>query len=105
MDKYKIRYDFNVEHKEEGFTKDEAGEKGLADAIIICSVLYPEDGSLSHLWSSTNGKENLSSKELFKAFATLANMLSERKDIDDWQRYICKEAFEKVCEVINRTRD
>lgn len=103
--KYKIRYDYNVEYKEEGFTKDEAGKKGLADALIFCSVLYPPDGSLSHLWGSTDGKEPLSSNEIFKAFSTLASLLSEDKNLDEWQRYICKEAFDKVCEVINKLRD
>ncbi len=105
MHKYKIRYDASIEYREEGFTKDEADEKGLTDALIICSVLYPEDGSLSHLWLSDTGNGKMSSVEIFKAFSSLACMLSKDETLHDWQRYICEEAFNKVCQIITRNND
>lgn len=105
MYKYKIRYNFGIEYKEEGFTKDDAGDNGLADAIIYCSILTPPDGSLSHHWGSSDGKGNLPSSDIFKAFSTLAYKLSTDENLHEWQRYICKEAFDKVRQVITRNND
>ena len=90
---YKLKYSLTPGH----FTKEDAGENdGLADAAIVHSILYPEDGSRSEVIFSLNGEGRaLNGVELSKSWFLMAKQLSETADVPAWAKKICAEAFEQ----------
>lgn len=95
---YKLRYQLNVESGK--FTKKDADEQtGLADALIIGSVLYPEDGSYLVVWKSNDGRASgqpLSSNEQWKAWMVLASKLAEAAELEEWMRDECEKTMDNI---------
>ena len=93
---YKVKYDFEFGD----FTKDEILETGSGgcDAVIVHSILYPEDGSYGHMLISKDGKtrEPLSGNELWKAWLMMASTLSEDEDVPESKRELCKNVVDLV---------
>lgn len=94
--KYALRYTFIPETKEGGFSCDEAGDCGMADALLGISIIYTDDGDYSQAIFSFDGKEKrpLNKKEIFKAWMMLGLALHDHRGLKGWQ-YDTVEIFSK----------
>jgi hypothetical protein len=86
--KYKLKYDLSYkagEFKKEDFEEDGSGG---TDALIMFSCIYPEDGSLSTLHWSIDGRTNepCTDREIFKIWMLLGRKLSESGALDEYRR-------------------
>jgi hypothetical protein len=86
---YKLKYDFNADAGQ--YSKEEIKEagKGGSDALLLVSVLYPENGSLSIYFESMDGRnegKSLSDHEVFKIWLMLAGRLGRSTTLNDIQR-------------------
>ncbi len=91
---YKIRYDFNLEIGD--FEKEDAGDKGLTDALFFVSCVYSEDGSYSQMPFSRDGRLNgpISNADIFKIWITLAANIAKFDDISEGKRLFAERTFE-----------
>src|SRR4030066_210377 len=82
-DEHLYRLIYSVKVQDPRLTKDEVPPGyGATDALLGVSVLYPEDGSLSVLFFSLDGRTGgvLEDKEWFKIWALLTKRLPEPED-------------------------
>ena len=89
--KYHLTY--SVTPHPEGLTKEEIPEgHGGTDAVLIISIILPEDGSISQATMSLNGKtrEPLTVEDEWKAWFMLGAALENRKDLKEWKREVCE---------------
>lgn len=88
--KYYVTY--GVHLHPEGLPKSQIPEGcGACDAILIGSILLPEDGSYSQMVLGEFGKDGrpLTSKDVFKFWSVLATHLSTDPDLDEGRRALC----------------
>lgn len=92
--KYKMQY--IVKNYPDGISKDEAvndAKEGISacDAMLTASILYPEDGSISVLFMSMDGRINgeLADIECFKVWTMLGVRLANSKTLGPGQRGFC----------------
>src|SRR3989304_1572937 len=81
-DEHLYRLIYSVKVQDPRLTKDEVPPGyGATDALLGVSVLYPEDGSLSVLFFSLDGRTGgvLEDKEWFKIWALLTKRLPRRR--------------------------
>ena len=93
---YKLKYDFEFE--EGDFDKQDAGEGGLTDALLIVSVI--KDAGISILPLSVDPSSEtgqLSSIDMFKVWYLLIGHLRDMPDMSDDK----KKLFEAVKETID----
>lgn len=83
---YRIRYDFRREVGK--FQKEDANGKGLTDAFIFHSILFPEDGSRDEAITSFDGRtgEDLPPEEMFKSMVAMAHAILEDEASMNWHR-------------------
>jgi hypothetical protein len=100
--KYRLRY--RIGDPERGlWTREDAGEEhGLTDGLIIGSILYPPDGTLSFMfWTWDGRKENpkdgLDDTELFKVW-TLLTMRLLQGEVDAGQRGLLSRVAQHIRE-------
>lgn len=98
-EEYKIKFDISTEVG--SFSKDEikASKSGGTDALIVFSLLYPEDGSFSMFHFSFDGRnkgEEVSHKELFKIWAMLTSQLSKSESLSKEKKEFCKVVFDTI---------
>lgn len=88
MVKYALRYTWLPETKEGGYTREEIGDCGGADALIGISIILPDNGGYSQAIFSIDGKENrrLTQKEIFKAWLMLGISLHDKGELKGWQK-------------------
>lgn len=88
--KYALRYTWNAEARKEGYSKEDATEEfhGLCDAMMVVSIIRPEDGGYSQLTMSADGQTNkeLTEKDIFKVWLMLGFQLSDNKGLKGWQK-------------------
>ena len=96
--KYKLRY--KIERKPEGFTVDEAKAMskegyGACDAVLLASIIFPEDGSYSLFFIGEDGRTDteLSDHEWFKVWSMLAKRLGQSKTLDPGRREFANATF------------
>lgn len=104
--KYKITFDTN---HNKGFSKQEIldfviedPDVGAADALFIVSIIRPPTGEFSIHTFSIDGQNKgipLSKVDLFKIWSLMACNLSKQAKYE-WQKFIAKDAFNKVRKVI-----
>lgn len=85
---YKLKYDFKVESG--AFTKEELGDSGGADALLLGSLIFSEGGAFSAVFLSRDGRNDgaqLAPVDLFRAWMMLTIELSE-KQLPDRHRAI-----------------
>lgn len=88
--KYKLSYKVvEVRGNGEGITAEQAKEVakegyGSCDAVLICSIIFPEDGSYSVQFLPYDGRTDdmLSDKEMFKVWEMLAMRLAKSTTLD-----------------------
>lgn len=88
---------YSMKHAPGGLSKEEAKEQskdgfGACDAMLAASIIYPEDGSLSMLFISLDGRtgEPLEDIEWFKVLTLLAARLAKSKTIGEGRRAFCE---------------
>jgi len=106
--KYKLKYDLDTKVGE--FTKEELekDDAGGTDALILVSLLYPEDGSFSTYFTTYDGRnegKNLEDIEIFKFWSMLSKRLSESNTLSVKKKEIASMAFEMVRVVILEGRN
>jgi hypothetical protein len=98
---FHLRYKLDFESGE--FSKSEIAEGfGAADALMICSISYPEDGSYSMVPLSRDGRTNqeLTAKEMFKAWILLGQHIAQMDDLDEGRKLIAETPFQMMREFI-----
>jgi hypothetical protein len=102
---YKVSY--KIETNDPPITADQARERaeqgwGACDAVLMASILFPEDGSYSVLFASRDGRtdEELSENEMFKVWMMLANRLAQSDDLDSVKRAIAQTTWEIIVQSI-----
>jgi len=91
---YRLSYDISAHPT--GITKSEADttipERGLSDAMIIISMVYPLDGSLSTAVMSKDGRTDqpLDDIEIFKAWTMLAAGLASSPTLGEGKRLLAE---------------
>lgn len=105
--KYALRYNFNEEHRDEGYTKEDADNNGLCDAILGISMLFPSDGSYSQALFGFNGKEkrSLTQDEIFKAWLMLGLSLHDEGELKGWKADLTKHVSEIIRGIFNHNKD
>lgn len=97
--RYKASYGDLTAHPE-GITAAELSEKNLCgtDALLVASVLYPPDGSLSVLFLSLDGRtgKDLSDHEWFKVWTLLSKRLSESETLDGGRKEFAKITWDAL---------
>jgi len=86
--KYALRYTWLSETRDEGYTKEDAGDLGLlADYFLGISIVLASDGSYSQELFSINGKEkrSLTQKEIFTAWSMLGISLHDEGELKGWR--------------------
>ena len=108
---YRVTYSHHL--YPEGLTReqiDEMQEKdpdlGACDALVMFSLLYPEDGSYSWLMIPRDGRtgKDLSDAEVWKCWAMLAHRLSMSETLSPGKKELCREVHEAVKETVRRSR-
>lgn len=83
---------------------DKASNEGLTDALVLISILYPEDGSSSTMITSIDGRhtpvKGLSDADIFQAWSMMAHQLMQSKKLPEHFRLVCETAFETVREFV-----
>jgi len=76
--------------------------EGLCDSILIGSITKADDGSTSYLFFGVDGEtgEHIDDLELFKAWSTLAERLSDSTFLTESFTNIASEAFDSVRKII-----
>jgi hypothetical protein len=101
MEKYALKYTYDYECRDEGFTEEDSndGEFGLCDALLCVSITR-KNGTFSMMPFSFDGdtkKENiLPTHELFNIMLVMANCLTQEEDIDPYLKELLKEMVYKV---------
>jgi hypothetical protein len=103
--KYPVRYSIQRREPPDGWTKDELGVDGGADALVIMSIVRsPTLGVLvgrpatSQAVLSVDGEtgERLADVDLFQAWVAMARGLMDLENLSDEAQMICRRAFEAV---------
>jgi hypothetical protein len=99
---------YRLDHRPEGIPREQIERDGLgaADAVILISIIRPEDGSLSTVITSLEGAtgQEISDIELFKAWTLMAKRLSESKTLEPGKKALAGNVFEDVRQAILRAR-
>lgn len=92
---YKLRYLLERGNFSKADIPDD--DHGLADAVLLASVVYGLDGSSSTMWISSDGEGEMPAFRKFNQFGVLAIQLAKDETLDPVERAICRD-------VINRMR-
>lgn len=97
--RYKMQY--KAVHLPEGITGEQARADameglGSCDAMLLASIIYPEDGTLSILFIGYDGRTNaeLEDIEWFKVWTMLTSRLANSKTLSAEKRTFCSTVFE-----------
>lgn len=102
--RYRLVFKLDCEYPEGGMPNREAKllpkqGKGATDALIVFSLLYPEDGSFStFFWShdGRNGGEELDDSEIWKVWMMLTSRLANSKTLKGWKKQICISTMDLI---------
>lgn len=83
-----------IKRQEEGF--------GACDAMLVASIIYPEDGSYSLQFMSQDGRtgEDLTDLEMFKVWSMLSSRLAQSATLDPGRKMLCRVTFETIRDAI-----
>lgn len=86
---------------EEAKTRAKDGH-GACDAMLVASIIYPADGSLSIMFAGKDGRtgEELDESEWFKVWMLLTERLSRSRTLTDAKRQICGLIWEIVAKSV-----
>ena len=107
MADHKYRFTYSFEPHPDGILSDDIPNgHGACDAIVLGSIIYPEDGSLSTMVLSSDGRtgKDLDDNEIFKFWTVLAKQLSESKQLSEGKLALCIDVFRTVQKAILQHR-
>src|SRR5688572_14062134 len=121
---YSLKYRFTMESKKRGFKREDAGEdEGLADALVLVSIIrggdqshdgpksiaiVSRDGFISREEAAARPRGwNVPDTELFQVMAHIAAHLAEDEGVvlPDWSKAVAQDTIAKVRSVMSRVRD
>ncbi len=83
MSKYRLKYDWDCEPG--SFCKEDVKKntEGLCDAMLVVSIIKPEDGGYSQLLMSMDGatKKELTQADIFKVWLMMGLGLAQKKGL------------------------
>jgi hypothetical protein len=95
----------------EGITKEEiAPGWGACDAALLCSVIYPEDGSFSMLLIPMDGRSKdagggpavMDDLEMFKIWMMMSKRLSSSKTLSEARKSFARSVFKTFADALKR---
>lgn len=102
---YKLLY--QIERKPEGFSAEEAHARskqgyGACDALLLASIIYPKDGSLSVFFIGHDGRTDaeLADHEWFKVWMMLTSRLAQSTTLESGRRAFCTAVFTELVQAI-----
>lgn len=103
-DRYNVRY--AVEASSEGWAPEELGDDGGADALVLISIIFEDDGGRSDVVLSVDGRtgDQLPDIELFKSWVMLAHRLMGSAELADEAQALCRAVFVDVQARVMRDR-
>lgn len=110
MNEYRHKYRMLWKTKSipEGILRDDVPEEfeGTSDAVLIASLIYPPDGSLSMQFVGIDGRAEgvLDDKEWFKVWVFLAKRLSESETLNAGHRALAEVLFNTYVEGLKSKR-
>lgn len=96
-DKYHAFYKF--EARPEGVPRIDIPDGwGACDALLITSIIYGADGSVSTAFIGMDGTEAgpLKPYDYFRTWSMLADTLANHEGLSEQARQICRESFQMV---------
>ena len=93
-EKYHLTYELTPHP--EGITKEDVPPgHGACDAAILCSIMYPPDGSYSLLLLPADGRngDRLPDSEIFKVWTLMTKRLAESKTLPEPRRAFVEEIW------------
>jgi hypothetical protein len=106
MTTYHLTYQIN-DHPD-GITQAEVpSDHGACNAILVVSVMYPEAGGVSMLMVDGDGRDlgqDLPAETLFSIWTMLAEKLSDRDDLANVPRAVCKAVMGEVRDYVNNNK-
>lgn len=101
----RYRMTYSLHPHPEGLTVDEvrtSKEGGGCDAVLLASLIYPEDGSFSCLFVGKDGRtgSNLQDVEWFKVWTLLASRLARSETLGPGHRQLAQACFDLVRDVM-----
>jgi hypothetical protein len=105
--KYNLKYSWDAVAG--NFSKEDIkGEHdGLCDAMMVVSILFPEDGSYSQMIMSADGRtgKELSQDDIFKVWQMIAFTLERNNGLEGWHKEIIKQVCLSIRQIIKAQRD
>jgi len=104
MNKHKYKLTYKMKKRPEGILEkdlDKSQGSGACDAVLFCSLVYPEDGSFSCYFLGIDGRkpkndDPLEDKEWFKVWTLLGSRLADSKTLPADKKALCRQVFEGV---------
>lgn len=101
---HKYRLTYSIDAHPEGIAREDLPKgKGACDAVLLMSIIYPPDGSLSVLVVTKDGREDreMTDQELFK-FWTLLTSRVARGEINGWQKQVAQRCWQIIVTAMNK---
>lgn len=118
-DKYHLLFLFQI--RSEGLTYEEIEKLNetrpeneqwnAADAAVLATMVYPDDGSLETLLIPVDGRpeasplQTLSDDEVFKVWSMLALRLARSQTLGPGRRNLCAQVHEAIAEALRSSRN
>lgn len=108
---YKLLY--KIEKPEGGVSKaDVPAGYGATDALLLTSILYPEDGSLSTFFIGIDGRKptdlkeaELDDNEWFKIWSMLTKRLADSETLPEGKKAFCGQVFEAFRAILLKVKE
>jgi hypothetical protein len=104
MAEHRYPLSYTLKREDPPLTKDQidTNEIGASDAVVILSMIYPEDGSFSLAIDSLDGRtgDEVTDNELWKVWTMMASRLAESKTLSESKRSLAQELFACVATAI-----
>ncbi len=101
--KYRVSFGDMRSHPEGASAVElEKEQRGGADALLLASLIYPEDGTLSLLFRSLDGRtgKELEDREWFKIWTLMGKRLAASKTLDPARREFARMTFDMFLEMV-----
>jgi len=104
-DNYHLLY--RIDAHPEGLRRDQVPDQhGACDSMVFGSIIHQEDGSISHLLASVDGRtgEPLPPHQVFMFWAVMAGALADQLEAGGRQM-LCRGVFELIRRVVQERPD
>jgi len=104
--KYKMKYSLKTERGEFDVEDVKASDMGGCDSILMISVIYPDNGSLSVQMYGEDGRtgEMMNDHEMFKVFSMMAARLAQSPELDEGRKFIVESTMDLTRKMMGITK-